>query len=510
MNPDVILSTVDITKVYPGTVALNKVNIKIYRGKVNVIVGENGAGKSTLMKIFAGSEQPTDGKIFLENQEIHLSSPLDAAKHGIGIVYQELSLFPNMTISDNIFIGNEEDRGILGINYKNQDRISHDLIMRMEQNLDPHTLVGELRLAQQQCIEIAKALGHDVRVLIMDEPTSALSETEVIVLFRIIEELKNAGVTIIYISHKLDELQRIAENIVILRDGQLIAEAESKSINTSWIIEKMVGRKPEALYIKEPTKSQDTILEVKDLTLHHPYIAGRNVLTDVSFSIKAGEILGFYGLMGAGRTELLECLIGRYRVAQGEIILSGESISNQTIAERINRGLILIPEDRQRDGFVKTMSVSANMTLASLNKFTKMGYISSKDERSSVLQMIEDFSIKVTDPDQSITSLSGGNQQKVIVSKTLLTSPRVLLMDEPTRGIDVGAKGEIFQIMNRLASRNFGIIFVSSELTEVLTMSDRIIVMSKGHITATLDHSEATEEKLVYFSAPKNGKSEKG
>jgi erythritol transport system ATP-binding protein len=496
---EILLKAEGITKVFPGTVALDQVDFNVYRGKVNVLIGENGAGKSTLMKILAGVEKPTRGRLLLDGKLISPNSPRDAARYGIGIIYQEMNLFPNLNVSENIFMAREKMRDGIMIDIQAQDQITRSLMKRLEQSIDPHILVGKLRLGQQQIVEIAKALEEEVRILIMDEPTSALSKTEVAVLFRIIRELKQQGVSIIYISHKLDELLEIGDTVTILRDGHLMAEAQVKNINIGWIIEKMVGRNPAEAAEPHTKKSSVEVLRVESLTLAR--FGGGYTLDHVSFSVQRGEIVGIYGLMGAGRTELLECLMGLYPAARGKIWLDGRALEGNAIVERIRLGMVLVPEDRQAEGLVPTLSVADNMILSSLSRYLKGFYLSRQKERKSVREMIRDLSLKVADPNQIITSLSGGNQQKVVVARGLMTTPKVLLMDEPTRGIDVGAKADMFEIMSRLANQGLGILFVSSELKEVLAMADRILVMAKGRITGEFKHGEATESALVAASS---------
>ena len=497
---DVILKARSISKIYPGTVALDDVDFNIYRGKVNVLVGENGAGKSTLMKILAGVESATEGTLLLEDKPIAPKNPRDAEALGIGIIYQELNLFPNLNVSENIFMAHELTAGGV-INHRDQEKRAAKLLSRLEQPIDPKTLVAQLRIGQQQIVEIAKSLALDVNILIMDEPTSALSNTEVEILFRVINDLKEQGVSIVYISHKLDELLQIGDYITVLRDGKLIAEAPVPEIDLPWIVENMVGRDAAAIYSPAPHDVGDAVLDVRSLILERPGKAAGYLLDEVSFQLHAGEILGIYGLMGAGRTELFETLVGLHPHSGGDILLDGKSIKGHSVTARIKRGIMLIPEDRQREGLVQTLSVANNMILASLQKYLTSFFISSAKEKQSVQAQIEELSIKVGSPDVLISSLSGGNQQKVVVSKALLTSPKVLLMDEPTRGIDVGAKEEIFDIMTELAQRGLGVLFVSTELKEVMAMADRILVMSKGKVTAEMTRSEATEQKLVEASA---------
>ncbi len=499
---DVILTAENISKIFPGTVALDNVSFSVHKGKVNVLIGENGAGKSTLMKILAGVERPTQGKIILEGKEISLHSPLDATKLGIGIIYQELNLCPNLSVVDNVYLAREINSNGF-IDKKNEYNHVQKLINHLEQKIDPDGLVSDLRIGQQQIIEIAKALAQDVRILIMDEPTSALSAAEVEVLFRIIRELKSRDVSIIYISHKLEELLQIGDYVTVLRDGKKVAEEKAENINVSWIIEKMVGRNPTSMFSRKERPIGDVMLRVEDITL--PRQGGGFVLDHISFDLHQGEVLGIYGLMGAGRSDLLDCLAGARQYTSGRILLNGNPVSSKTVAERIDAGFVLVPEDRQRFGLVGPLSVRDNMLLPSLRNYLKGIFLSTKEENNASEKQVKELRIRVANIQQSITSLSGGNQQKVVVAKGLLTKPKVLLMDEPTRGIDVGAKYEIFDIMNQLVAKKFGVIFVSSELKEILAMSDRILVMSKGAITGEFSHDEATHEKLVAASAIGHG-----
>jgi len=502
-SEDIILTAENITKIFPGTLALDDVTFGVRKGKVNVLIGENGAGKSTLMKILAGVEQPSKGRILLDSSEIHPRSPLEATRLGIGMVFQELNLCDNLSVADNIFLGHETTQRNGLIARKSQKERAGELVGKLEQQIDPDELVGNLRLGQQQIVEIAKSLAQDVRILIMDEPTSALSEAEVEVLFRVIRELTSRGVAIVYISHKLEELLQIGDYITVLRDGRKVAEAESKNVDVPWMIENMVGHDPASLFTHEERRIGDQFLKVEDLTL--PRAGGGYRLDHVSFELRKGEVLGLYGLMGAGRSDLVECLAGALPKATGSVWLDGVPVTSTTISSRIQSGFVLVPEDRQRDGLVPPLSVMDNMLLASLKKYLRGIFLSRSQESSATRSRIEDLSIRVANAQQPITSLSGGNQQKVVVAKGLLTQPKILLLDEPTRGIDVGAKSEIFEIMNQLALEGYGILFVSSELKEILALSDRILVMSKGAITGEFSREEATEEKLVAASAIGHG-----
>jgi erythritol transport system ATP-binding protein len=420
---------------------------------------------------------------------------------GIGIIFQELNLFPNLNIAENIFIAQEVVRHNAIIDHKTQIERTRVLLERLEHPLDPTTLVSDLRVGQQQIVEIAKALSQDVSILIMDEPTSALSTEEVEVLFRIIQELKSQGVAIIYISHRLEELMQIGDYITVLRDGNLRAEKPMDAIDVPWIINQMVGEASVTSVKAKAHAAGDEVLRVESVSL--PRQGGGFAVDKLSLSLRAGEIVGIYGLMGAGRSEFFECLMGLHPESSGKVWLAGEPVkSRKRLGERIRMGLTLIPEDRQREGLIQIMSVADNMLLASLWKYLKAGFhLVEEKKRRNVNQMIKDLSVKTPSPQVEVSSLSGGNQQKVVIGKALLTSPKVLLMDEPTRGIDVGAKAEVFQIMGELAAEGLGIIFVTSELKEILAISDRVIVMSKGKITAELARTEATEEALVSASA---------
>lgn len=496
---DIILRCELIGKVFPGTVALRDVDFNVRRGKVNVLVGENGAGKSTLMKIIAGAQRPTAGRLVMDGEEIELHSTRDAERHEIGIIYQELNLCANLSVVDNIYLGRElRRRGT--IDRSAQRKNAGAIIHRLGHDIDPDTLVSELRIGQQQVIEIAKALTQEVRVLIMDEPTSALSAAEVDELFGVIRDLADSGVAIIYISHRLEETIEIGDYITVLRDGQVVDESPTTAIDVPWIVHKMVGKNTDALSHSHGGEIGAEILRVEELCLLRQ---GGYAVDHVSFTVHAGEVVGIYGLMGAGRSELLECLAGRHRDATGQVYVSGEVLTSCTVGDRIKAGIVLAPEDRQRDGIVQPLSVADNMLLASLRNYVHrvLPVLRPAKERDAVSGQIAALGIRVASPNQLITSLSGGNQQKVVIAKALLTSPRVLLLDEPSRGIDVNAKAEIFALMSKVATEGYGVVFVSSELKEVLAMSDRILVMSKGRITANLTQELANEEALVAASA---------
>ncbi|OLL31332.1 sugar ABC transporter ATP-binding protein [Burkholderia sp. SRS-W-2-2016] len=499
VKDEVILQVEAVTKVYPGTIALKEANFAVRRAAVNVLVGENGAGKSTLMKIIAGAEKPTSGRLILDGEPIELESSAHALQKGIGIVYQELNLFPNLSIAENVFIAHEITRAGVHIDIDAQRRRVRELLTRLELDLSPDTLVEDLRIGQQQLIEIAKALAHDARVLILDEPTSALSAAEVEVLFRVIAELKAQGVAIVYISHRLEELIRIGDYITVLRDGRITGQQPMAQVDVPWIVRQMVGRDTKDFSRPIGHARGGEVLCVRDVTLPgktHGFTVDR-----VSLTLHAGEIVGIYGLMGAGRSELFECILGCHPQASGEVVLNGKPLQGKPVAGRVAAGIALIPEDRKTDALLPVLSIGENMTIASLAEFARGFHINAEREQKSIGQYIRELAIKVADWRLPVSSLSGGNQQKVVIARALMTTPTVLLMDEPSRGIDVGAKADIFKVMRDLAVKGLGILFVTSDLEEVMALSDRILVMSNGRLTAEFDAAHATQDALVAASA---------
>lgn len=496
----VVMSARGITKVYGPTHALKGVDFDIRRGAVTVLFGENGAGKSTLMKILSGVETPTAGTLILDGEVLALQGTVDAARRGIAIIHQELSLCPNLSITDNIFMGREIVRGGLVVDERAEVERTRELMARLAEELDPRTLVGDLRLGQQQVVEIARALAGEARVLIMDEPTSALSGTEVEVLFALIRELTAAGVAIVYISHHLEEALEIADHAVVFRDGALVAVGDRADIDIDWVISNMVGRAADDLVPELLDTFGDVALKLRGVTVADPSNPARLAVTDVDLDVREGEIVCLYGLMGAGRTELLESLAGRVPLQRGTVEVNGRELAGESVSARIDMGLALVPEDRQRDGLVQTMSVGENASLASLLTYVKGLWIGGRAERAAIDRGIADVRVKTSGPDASITSLSGGNQQKVVIGKVLMTEPRVILLDEPSRGIDVGAKAEIFGLMAREARRGLAVLFATSEVGEALSVSNRIVVMSKGRIVKILDSATATREDLMVAS----------
>lgn len=499
-NPDVVLHCEKIDKIYPGTKALDGVSFDLLKGKVNVLIGENGAGKSTLMKMIAGIEQPSAGKMYMDGQEVYFKDTNAARAKGIGIIHQELSLFPNMTVYQNIFIGHEFKKGGF-LNDKEHIKGAEKIMKRLEHEIAPDTMVGDLRVGQQQMVEIARNLiQDDLRVLIMDEPTSSLSAAEVKVLFKIMRELLEQGISIVYISHRLEEIMEIGDHVTILRDGKYVADADVKDIELSWIVENMVGKNTQYHRFERTIdlEKAEKVLEINHLSL--PKKGGGWLLDDVSMYLKKGEVLGIYGLLGAGRSELFECLMGMHPEHTGEVKYQGNVMKIGSVSDQIKKGFALVPEDRQSQGLIQTLDICKNTSIASMHKYKKGPFLDSRREEAAVDGQIQDIHIKVADKKLPILSLSGGNQQKVVIGKGLLTEPTVLLMDEPSRGIDIGAKTEVFEIIHEFSERGLSIIVISSELKEIMAIADRIYVLSNGKCTGELSGDEINEDTLVRTS----------
>ncbi len=498
---EIYLHAEKIDKIYPGTKALDQVSFDIKRGKVNVLIGENGAGKSTLMRIIAGIEKPSAGKLYLQGKEVSFESTVDARAHGIAIIHQELCLFPNLTVYQNLFMSSERTKGGV-LDDAEHRKLARQVLGRLNYPIDPDTKVGDLRVGQQQMIEIARnLLIPNLKILIMDEPTSSLSEQEVEVLFTIMRELTASGISIVYISHRLEELMRIGDFVTIFRDGRLVAEAPVKEIDVPWIVKQMVGQGKSYPTRKEEIdwSKREKVLEVRDLTL--PKSGGGYLLNKVSFDLHKGEILGLYGMLGAGRTEVFECIMGLRPEHTGKVILHGKELKITTLSEQIKNGFAWLPEDRQRDGLVQSMDIDKNIALANIGAYTDpTGLINNAKEDAAVASMITDVHIKVADKKLPILSLSGGNQQKCVFAKGALTNPEIMLLDEPSRGIDIGAKTEIFQLIYQYAERGVSLIVVSSELEEIIAIADRIIVLSNGLKTAEYIGDDITQNNLVKAS----------
>lgn len=495
---DVVLEARNIVKTYGGTTALKGVDFQIRPGRVTTLFGENGAGKSTLMKILSGVEQPTAGEIILDGEPVVLHSTTEAAEHGISIIHQELSLAPNLTVRDNIFMG-REITGLFGVDYAEETRETRAVLQDMQLDIEPDAYVSDLRVGQQQLVEIARALSVNSRILIMDEPTSALTVTEVEVLFGIIRELLDRGVAIVYISHHLEEALKVTDHAVVLRDGSMTAHGERDEINLEWIVRHMVGENFDLGSPPTGYEYGETVLQVRDLVIADRENPDRAVVAELNLDVKAGEIVCIYGLMGAGRTELLEAIAGREVVVSGEILLDGRSLAGMSIAERIESGIGLVPEDRQRDGLVQTFDVGRNLTLASLGASIRKGVVSRSVEKERADALISSVTVKTPGPEVMISALSGGNQQKVVIGKILATDPRVMLLDEPTRGIDVGAKAEVFRLLSARAGEGLAVVYSTSEVSECLSIPHRIIVMSRGRVSGEFA-PDVTEDMIMAAS----------
>jgi ABC-type sugar transport system ATPase subunit len=490
-----------IAKSFGGVRALRDVSFTANAGEVHAICGENGAGKSTLMKILAGAITEYEGEIRLQGRPVRFSGPREAEDAGIRIIYQELNLVPQLTVADNIFLGREETwGGRLGwLDDRAMEAQSTKLFERLGAAVAPRSRLADLRIGDQQMVEIAKALAFDAAIVIMDEPTSALSDSEVTRLFRVIADLRKAGTTVLYISHKMNEIFTLADRVTVLRDGQLVATAARAETSPGQVVRWMVGREIAALnYIQHPIDDR-AALQVEHLSLPSPRGSGRPSLRDISFAVRAGEVLGVAGLLGAGRTELLEAIFGASPFQpEGTITLDGQSVRFTHPDQAIRAGIAMVTEDRKTLGLFDRMTVSENITLRRLPELTFGPLVNPRAESRAVAWSIKELAIKTAGGSEPVTSLSGGNQQKCILARWLLIEPKVLLLDEPTRGIDVGAKAEIYGLIRKLAAQGRAIVMTSSELPELLAVCDRIIVLCEGRLTAEIPRAEATEEAIMH------------
>ncbi|KXG74705.1 xylose ABC transporter ATP-binding protein [Thermotalea metallivorans] len=498
-----ILEMENIVKEFPGVRALDHVNFKVKKGEVHALVGENGAGKSTLMKILSGvyPHGSYKGKIIIRGEEQKFLNTKDSEAAGVGIIYQELTLVKQMNICENIYLGNEfEKYGIIDWNKAMAEtkRLLHEVGLTES----PDTKIVNLGIGKQQLVEIAKALSKNVSILILDEPTAALNEDDSENLLNIIRKLKQEGISCIYISHKLKEVKAVADTITILRDGKTIETfPNDEHVNQDRIITGMVGRAITQLFPRKEHTPGEVVLEVKDWTVYNPEVPDKKIIDGVSFQARKGEILGIAGLMGAGRTELMMSLFGAYGFNKsGYIHIDGKEVEIKEPRDAIEKGLCYLSEDRKKTGLVLMMDIKENITLPSLKKIASLRGINENEEIKIANRYVEALKIKTPSIEQKTRNLSGGNQQKVVIAKWLMAAPKILILDEPTRGIDVGAKYEIYNIMNDLVEQGVSIIMISSELPEVLGMSDRILVMHEGKITAELDWKEADQEKIMYYA----------
>ena len=482
----------DISKTFPGVKALDRLNFDLKAGEVHGILGENGAGKSTLIKVLGGIYSADSGEIFINGQQVRINSVMDAKHNGISIIHQELMLIPHMTVAENIFLTREPKIGGR-IDKQKMNRDAQAILESLNTNIRPETVVSRLSIAQQQLVEIAKALTLNAKILVMDEPTSSLTETEVEVLFRTIRQLRSQNVGIIYISHRMAELFTITDRITVIRDGRFIGTEVTKETDVDTLISMMVGIKLDSYYTFTKRDYGDVVLDVR-------HIKRKNVLNDVSFTLRAGEILGFGGIVGAGRSELMRAIIGIDPMDEGEVYVCGSKMTKRSPKLAKEMGLVLVPENRKLEGLVLNNTVEFNSTLAVLNDFIGKLFLNKKKQHDIVDRFVKLLSIKTSSYDKTVAKLSGGNQQKVVIAKWLATKPKVLIMDEPTRGIDVGAKADIYKIIDMLAQQGIGIIVISSELNEIINICDHIAVMYAGRINKVLDRSEATQENILKYA----------
>ncbi|WP_336644447.1 sugar ABC transporter ATP-binding protein [Microbacterium sp. USHLN186] len=493
---DPILRVEGISKGFPGVQALQDVHLEVRAGEVLVLVGENGAGKSTLMKILSGIYTRDEGTIIFEGEPVELTSPLQAQQLGITIIHQELNMMPDLTVAQNIYIGREPKAGPF-LSERALNRRTEELLQRLEIKLDPRRKVGELTVAEQQMVEIAKALSFNAKVLIMDEPTSALTDTEVETLFVLIEQLKQRGTGIVYISHRMDELRRLADRVSVLRDGAYIGSLEKSEISIPTIIEMMVGRA-----IDEGTRPEARDHSDAPVVLDVQGLSTKALLDDVSFQLHRGEILGFAGLMGAGRTETARAIIGADRRDGGTIVVGGDSVRIRKPEDAVKRGIGYLSEDRKLLGLMLEQDVTFNTVLASLDSYANgIGWMSDRKAKNQTKDYVQQLRVKTPSVNQIVKLLSGGNQQKVVIARWLMRDCDILIFDEPTRGIDVGAKEEIYRLMQQLAASGKSIIVISSELPEILRVANRIAVFANGRITGTLRNEEASQEKIMQLAA---------
>jgi len=486
-----LLEATNLTKSYAGVQALKNASFELREGEVHALIGENGAGKSTLIKIITGAVQNDGGEIRLDGAVIKDNSPQRAKSLGIAAIYQQPALFPELTVAENIAIGLEQNGLWQPINWKARRARAAELLSQVGAKLSTDALAGELTMPQQQLVEIARALGAEARVLIMDEPTASLPEEDAQNLFRVIRHLRQRGVGIIYISHRLEELPLIADRVTVLRDGSTIETRPMSEVDRQELIRLMVGRELSAVFPKREVKLGDKVLEVRNLACREAGVA------NIGFAIRAGEILGLAGLVGAGRTELARTLFGLTPADDGEILIQGRPVTVDSPARAIEIGIAYVPEDRRRHGVILEMPISVNTTLASLRKLARSGFLDFDAERAIAADYASRLGVKTPSLFAAAATLSGGNQQKVALGRWLATKPSVLILDEPTQGIDVGAKSEIHSLMCELTRQGLAILMVSSELPEILGMSDRILVMHEGSITASFDRAEATQQKIL-------------
>jgi len=492
-----VLRISNVTKRFPGIIALNDVSIDLMENEILAVVGENGAGKSTLMKILSGSYVDYEGDIFFNGSKVRFSSTKDAENAGIAMIYQELNLALDLSVAENIFLGIQPKKNLGLIDWKHMRQVAKVTLDKLGVDIDPLMDVRQLNASMQQLVSIARALVRNPKVLILDEPTAALTEEETKHLMRVINDLKAEGLSCIYISHKLDEVFNICDRVVAMRDGRYISAYTKQDIQPKQVIEDMVGRKLDQMYPDSTRELSEELLRVENIQVRHPYAMGKYIIEDVSFSVRKGEILGLAGLVGSGRSELLRAIFGAFPKQSGEIFIEGKPVQINSPADGIRHGMGFLTEERKNDGFVASMNIKENMTLMVLKKMCWYGVVRKTHERESAKRYFDYLRVKASTVESGIDTLSGGNQQKVVLAKSLMAEPRILFLDEPTRGIDIGAKAEIYKIMEDIAERGIAVVMISSELPELLAMCDRFIVIGKGKLLDEFNKAEASEQRII-------------
>ena len=491
-----ILRVEDLTKIYPGGVLANyNINFSVNKGEIHALVGENGAGKSTLMKMLFGIEEITSGKVFLHGEEVHFHSSKDAIEHGIGMVHQHMMLVPSLTVAENLVLGIEKKKGLF-LDQKKAVEETEAISQKYNLHVDAQKRVRDISIGMKQKLEILKTMYRGAKIIILDEPTAALTRSESEKLYTLVDKLKSEGVSIIFISHRFEDMYRLASRVTVFRDSQYIGTYDVNGITNADLIKAMVGREITDLFPKPEVQPGEEILKVEKLSR-------TGYFKDVSFEIRAGEILGLTGLVGAGRTEVVEAVCGITRPDSGKVYLEGKEVHIKQPSDAMEKGIILLPEDRQKEGLIMSWGLGRNVTLPTISKYAKAGINDEKTERDLAKKLLEEVDTKAVDIFQPASSLSGGNQQKVVVAKALSQEMKVVIMDEPTKGVDVGAKAEIYGIMGDLAKKGYAIILISSEMPEILGMADRIIVMCNGRKTGELGREEATQERILELAMEK-------
>ena len=493
MENNVLLQMKDIHKTFPGVYALRDINLDVQAGEVHALLGENGAGKSTLIKVLGGIYKADQGEIFIDGNKVEISDVRDAQQQGIAIIHQELVLVPYMTVSENIYLGREPKNGFF-VNHRKMEQEAQKLLDAYQMKIDASMIVANLTTAQQQMVEIVKAISFDSKILVMDEPTSSISDKEVDFLFNTMRILTGKGVGIIYISHKMSELDQICDRVTVLRDGKYVGTEVVKETTKEKLISMMVGRELQKYYTRDFQNAGEVVLKCEN-------ISDGKLVKDANFEIRKGEIVGFSGLVGSGRSELMKCIFGLNQNATGDIYINGKKVKIKSPIDAIKYGIALVPEDRKKEGLYKVQSVKYNSTIEILDEFIKGIFVNSRKEEDITQKYIDMMSTKTPSQDQVIGNLSGGNQQKVMIGRWLATNPKILILDEPTRGVDVGAKSEIYARMNELVKKGVSIIMISSELPEIINMSDRIYVMNSGRIAGCLQKDGISQEHIMQLAA---------